>query len=1059
MLTVTCVGTLRALGTARPLSEYTQQAWQSDSGLPQNTVRAIVQTRDGFLWLGTEAGLVRFDGSEFQVFDTTNTPALQSDTINALQEDAAGALWVGTPGGLLREQYGALQQFNQAQGLPSPVILTLFRSSRHRLLVLTPAGAAVLAGNTFRSIPGTAGLGMTEGASFATETGDGHLWIAGSSRAVLLSPECTPQGPPVEVGGVGELQSIAPAPDRSAGDLLWAGGAGGLVSVSARHATLNASINSRLPSPEVRALLAAPEGLWIGTGRGLALLAHGTLSVEAQLEGQRVERLFRDRAGSLWVATGEGIARLAAGGRLDRQARRASIDGVLAITEDREGSMWFGTDAAGLRVLRREPFSSIPAGDGLSASPVRAVFEDHAGTVWLGTGGGGLDRVTGGQAEAFRGKLPSSVVLALAETQSTASGGTGQYTLWAGTPNGMVSIRGTRTHVYTTADGLADDFVRSLYADRDGSLWIGTRNGLTHWSGRALRSYSRLDGLDGDLIGAILRDRADRLWVGTLGGLNRMVGDEFASALPGAAVTSLLEGRTGALWVGTQAGGLSRLQGDKVTRFAGAGPGANGLPKTIFGMLEDTEGNLWLSSRTGVDRVSLAALDAWTGGALRVPVRHYDTADGMRINEAGGGGHPAAWRAHDGTLWFATLNGVVLVHPGAALQDTVPPPAAIEQVSVDDRTIAPAAYGASSPVKVPAGQGRLTIRYAGLSLLAPAKVRYRYQLQGFDRDWIEAGSRRTAYYTNVPPGKYRFLVLAANSDGVWSETPAAVDFTVQPFFYQTRWFYLALVLVLAGLVYAVYRWRVHTVERQYQAVLGERTRIAREIHDTLAQGYVAMSVQLELAERLLATSVEAAARQLRQTRTMVRESLAEARSSIWNLRAQTDAETLPSLLAAHVVQLNHRSAGSPVIRFGVHGVYRPLARNVEDEVRRITQEAVANAVAHAEARLVTVSLRYDPQLLELAVSDDGVGLPPDATGAAQRGHFGLQGMRERTARIGGVLQIDKAEDSLARPGTRVLLQLALRRVPGSGASTDLASQGSGALPSGERPEERTNRSE
>ena len=1008
---------LMALGTGKPLREYGQQGWQSDSGLPQNTVHALAQTRDGYLWIGTEGGLVRFDGMDFRVFDTENTPALHSNTVNGLAEDGAGALWISTPAGLVREQGGAFVAYGSAEGLPVDAALGLYQTHAGQLLVLTPGGAAVLSGGRFQLIRASQQLGLAEGESLVAESPTGQVWLAGPSGVMALGPHLEGTTMPHQVG-VGELHAIAATP----GGGIWAGGAAGLAMLAGDGQIQMA--RSDLPSRNVTALLATGGDVWVGTAKGLVRMTEGATRALPEFAGLRIERIFQDRAGTVWVATIDGLARIEQG-KVDLAPPRGMPGGALSVLEDREGSMWFGTETAGLHVLRDQPFSTLRVEDGLSARLVRAVLEDRAETMWVGTSGGGLDRVAGGVVSVFPAALPSRVILALAETGNAAQG----YELWVGTPEGLVQIHDGKPRVFTTADGLADDFVRSLYADRDGSLWVGTRNGLTHVKDGRFRSYSRLDGLASDLIGAMLRGRDGTLWVGTLGGLSRMAGDGFVDAGPGVragqgsvAVTALLEDASGTLWVGTQGSGLGRLRGGMLTSLAGRD---RRLPSTIYGMLEDAGGALWLSSRTGVDRVSVAGLEALADGAhAPLQVAHFDASDGMSLPEASGGGHPAAWRARDGRLWFATLDGVAVVDPGTAMRQGVAPLVSLEQVAVDEQ---PVALG-EKPVRVEPGHGRLTIRYAGLTFVPPQKVRYRYMLAGLDKQWINAGSRRTAYYTNVPPGHYRFRVMAANGDGMWSAAPAEVSFVVEPYAYQTWWFYTLAAVTLAALGYLVYRWRVHTVEAQYQAVLGERGRIAREIHDTLAQGYVAVAVQLELTERLLGASVEAAAEQLRQTKELVRASLAEARSSIWNLRAQTDAATLPSHLAAHVAAVARRSglAADLALKFAVHGAYQPLVRGVEEELLRIAQEAVANAVAHAQASLVRVSLNYDPHMLELVVSDDGSGLPQDAETATRRGHFGLQGMRERAERIGAVLAVEGRDAE--RRGTVVRLQLDLRRV-------------------------------
>jgi ligand-binding sensor domain-containing protein/signal transduction histidine kinase len=1015
-LLLTSSAYLPALGTAKPLREFGQQTWQSDSGLPQNTVRAITQTRDGYLWIGTEAGLVRFDGIDFAVYDTENTPALRSDVIGSLQEDAAGDLWIGTTNGLVSEHAGIFTAYGVKDGLPAPAVLALYRTQHAgRLLVLTPGGVAAFDQNRGRlvAIANTERLGLAEGASLVTEDAEGRVWIGGPGSLARVDPGAMRASMPIEISQAGEVRALAASPDGT----IWAGGASGLVIL--RDGRLRPVPLASLPAHDVTSLLPdGADGMWIGTSRGPAWsssLSQGATRILPEFAGMRVLGLYRDREGAVWVETTDGVARITAG-HVEMATRAPALTGLLAIFEDREGSMWFGTDTAGLHVLRDQPFSTLTTEDGLSANLVRAVFEDHSGTMWIGTSGGGLDRLTDGKVSQYTGALPSKVILALAETRSGP-----EYDLWVGTPEGLARLHAGGNRVVTTADGLADDFVRSLYADADGSLWIGTRNGLSHYRDGSFHSYSKLDGLPGDLVGTMLRSRNGRLWVGTLGGLCFLNGDYFVpvaahEGLPVGAVTALLEDQSGSLWVGINDHGLSRLRAGTATNFS-----AGNLPSTIYGMLEDRSGHLWLSSRKGVDRVSIAALEAYAAKGGSLAVAHYGSADGMRISEASGGGHPAAWRARDGGLWFATLDGAAVVYPSDGPRNPVPPLTAIEQVLIDEQPVAPTAQ--RGVIRVAPGRGRFSIRYAGLSFVSPQRTEYQYMLQGFDKNWVDARQRRTAFYTNVPPGSYRFLVRCANSDGVWSLEPAAQSFVVQPYFYQTAWFYSLLAIVSLGIGYLAYRWRVITVEAQYRAVIEERSRIAREIHDTLAQGYVAISVQLELAERLILSSSEAAMQQLQQTRVLVREGLAEARSSIWNLRAHSDAAELPSLLAAYAGALSRRNPAGAPIRFTVHGEYRPLARTVEREVERIAQQAMSNAVAHAQATSITATLRYDARTLEVRIVDNGVGMNTTQADPAKRGRFGLQGMRERAKRIGAMLEIDSSPGA----GVTVILRMNLER--------------------------------
>ena len=480
-------------------------------------------------------------------------------------------------------------------------------------------------------------------------------------------------------------------------------------------------------------------------------------------------------------------------------------------------------------------------------------------------------------------------------------------------------------------------------------------------------------------------------------------------------VTAIAQDAQGTLWLGTNGGGLNRLRGTPSQPAMQAFPwSSKGLPGTIYGILEDGGGHLWLSSQSGIFRVSLAALNAYSA-SHPIAVDAYGTADGMNIRECSGGSHPAAWKLADGSLWFATLDGVSFIDPAHAAENRVPPPVVIEKVLVDDQV-----RGLDQELTIQPGANRLEFQYAGLSFVAPQKVRYRYQLKGFDHGWIEAGSRRAAFYTNLPPGRYRFAVMAANNDGVWNTAGASLALRLLPHFYQTWWFYSALALAGLLLGYLVYRWRVLQVEAQWGAVLAERGRLAREIHDTLAQGFVGISVQLELVARLLATSREAALQQLDQARALVRASLAEARTSIWDLRSESaGAEDLPGRLRQ---SCNRIASGSPSkVYLQVKGTYRPVTRKTEEELLRIGQEAVANAVRHAEATRIDVQLIYEAARVSLQVADDGRGFEPSPERSGPEGHYGIKGMHERAEEIDAALVLESTPGG----GTRISVEAPL----------------------------------
>jgi ligand-binding sensor domain-containing protein/signal transduction histidine kinase len=1004
-----------ALDSSRTLRQCGEQAWQTSAGLPQNTVHAITQTKDGFLWIATEGGLARFDGTSFTVFDTQTTPQLRSDFLYNLMEDARGALWISTGDGLLRYADNRFREFRIADGLPSNIVWSTWQGHSGRFFALTSAGLAVLQGQHFTAISGTAGIVSDSGQQVLTEDAQGRLWLASARGLLSIGPgagAAQMEHPFTE--SIGEVLALA---TDSTGH-IWTGGRNGLAVFNSKSKSLTL-IQQGLPSHTITALLANADGsMWVGTTKGLALFRHG-VAVQAAatraLANARIARLYRDRADTLWITSDQGLARLV-GSHLEQSRQFLAGNSVLSIFEDREGSMWFGTDSGGLHVLRAQKFSTLTAEDGLSNDFVRAVLQDRAGDIWMGTNGGGLDRLRDNKITTLRtaNGLSSDIVLTLAATGDD---------LWAGTPDGLNRIRNGHIQVLTSADGLPDDFIRSLYADPDGSLWIGTRHGLAHLLRGNITLYTQANGLGSDVIGTVLRGRDGSLWIGTMGGLSRLRNGSITNyttrdGLSSNIITTLFVDAHGDLWIGASNGGLNEFVDGKFRQFPAA---VNALPETIYSILQDASGHLWLSSRKGIYRVSQQALTSYASGRSRsVPVISYGTADGMKISECSSGGYPAAWQMQNGSLWFATLKGIAFLNPGSAFENRVPPLVAIEQIEIDDHPIPTATAFTVAP-----GHSRITIHYAGLSFVAPQKVRFRYRLEGMDRNWIDAGGRRTAYYTNLAPGKYRFLVDAANNDGIWSSRPAEVSFRIQPRFYQTYWFYALILLALALLVYRGYRWRVHQVEKQYQAVLAERGRIAREIHDTLAQDFVGVSVQLELIARLLSTSIEAAREQLERTRELVRTSLAEARSSIWNLRSQgTTAETLPDRLT----RLAEAAAAASQIKakLHVHGTYRPFSRNNEDELVRIAQEAIHNTVRHAHASHVAIELHYDAKQLRMEIADDGRGFDELPQHFGPEGHFGIQGMRERAAKIGAQWNVESARGR----GTRISVTADAQRLQG-----------------------------
>jgi signal transduction histidine kinase/ligand-binding sensor domain-containing protein len=944
-----------ALDPATPLANYGRQSWGMENGLPQNTVQALLQTRNGFVWLGTEVGLVRFDGNGFAVFDHNSTPALPGNDVRCLLETKDGALWIGTSEGLARWKDGVVTAFTTANGLPGNGILELWEKPDGGIGLWTDSGLAKQTGERFEGMKNV------------------DAW----PHTALPSPG----EPPEQVQFEEDL-------------------------------------------PNNRLLMGSRNDLTIIQGtKPPGIVTH--LIVGRELPGSRIQIVLKDHEGSLWIGTNGGLARWVA----DNVQRLPVTDplataSVLALMEDREGNIWVGTETGGLHILRDQRFRTLGAREGLSSDATTAVVEDGAGTLWVGTSGGGLnalrqsaDRKNFVKSYTVSDGLLSDVILSLAAAPNGD--------LWVGTPDGLNRIRAGKIDSFTSADGLPDDFIRSLLADADGSLWIGTRRGLTHWTGLnagatfggRMETFTQANGLGSDLVGAMARDASDDLWVATLAGLSRLRAGKIAifttaNRLSSNVITALLPRADGTLLIGTQEHGWNLWDGQRFTAESSGGLNQS----TIHALLDDGIGHLWFATGNGIARCDCAG--AGMQGAGCSHWIEFGAADGLRSRETATNSHPSAWRSRDGHLWFATPKGLVEVDPAHFPVNAVPPPVALERFAVDDVAL----RATDSLLRVEAGHVHFQFDYAGLSFTAPQKVRYRYMLEGFDRGWTEAGARRSAYYTNIPPGRYTFRVQAANNDGLWNTEGASLAFELLPHFYQTLWFYALLLAAVAGVVVLLLRLRLRRAEGEFRAVLGERNRIAREIHDTLAQGYVGISVQLEvLSELLRHHKPEAAAKHLDLTRGYVREGLADARQSIWVLRSQDSGETTLPVRLRRIVEAeggHGLEAG-----FSLFGAYRPLPPETEREFLRVAQEAIHNVKKHAGARHLFVQLEYGQEEIALEVRDDGRGFAASEEMESAPGHYGLTGMRERAAAIGGRLEV-ASEPGV---GTTVRLRTAVPR--------------------------------
>jgi signal transduction histidine kinase/streptogramin lyase len=643
------------------------------------------------------------------------------------------------------------------------------------------------------------------------------------------------------------------------------------------------------------------------------------------------------------------------------------------VFEDREGQVGFATFGGGLGLLKDGRFTTFSRRDGLPLDRLFCVLRDRRGDLWVGTAGAGLARRRGG--------------------------------------------RFTR---YTTRDGLANDNVRALYEDREGNLWVGTSGGLSRYRDGRFTTYTTADGLPNDAVHAIHQDRRGALWLGTWGGgLSRFQNGIFTAfsrkdGVPNTFILSFYEDREGSLWIGTLGGGLVRLREGRFRVYTTK----EGLfEDLVYQVFEDGRENLWISCNKGVYRVSKRELDDLDRGLVRsVRSVAFGVADGMPSGECTSGSQPLGGKGRDGRLWIPTQNGVVVIDPERLETNQVPPPVVIEELLVDRRPVL-----VEGQPSLPPGGGDLEFHYTGLSFLVPGKVRFKYRLEGWSDEWVDAGPRRVAAYTNIPPGRYRFRVIAGNADGVWNETGASFDFRLRPHFYQTWWFYglAAMTVALAGL--GLHRLRVRQVEAEFAAVLAERTRMSRELHDTLAQGFAGIAIHLDAAAACLPKGAHELRGHLALARALVRESLAEARRAVLDLRPRALEH---ADLAAALSDMAGRLAAEATIQVEVTGAPRRLASAMETHLLRIAQEAVTNALRYAGAREIRVGLDFAGDHVSLRVQDDGCGFPVSPTAPSTSGHLGLVGIRERAARMGGRLTLQ----SRAGSGTEVVVEVPLPEI-------------------------------
>lgn len=759
---------LLGLDPTRAIREYNLETYTTEDGLPQSSVLAIVQTKDGYLWMGTYEGLARFDGIRFRIFDTANTPEMDSNRIKALLEDSKGNLWIATSGGLLCYRNGSFKNYTTKNGLSNNFVVCLCEDRRGRIWVGTTHGL-----NRFEN-------------GFFTSYSHKHGLTQNYISALVVDNEDN-----IRIGtSGGGLHRI----DASNGKII--------------HCTIE-GCNGNM---DIRTLYKDKQGrIWIGTaGKGMVVHEGEKFKLYTQkdgLSGNDVRAIFQDSNGTLWIGTnGQGLNTLKNGVFSFSDIDQGFFSSpIRAILEDREGSLWIGT-RDGLSQLKDGKFIIYNRRNGLPVDTVRTVFQDHIGNIWIGTVNGGLVRFKNNQFKIFGIKqgLKSEHIWAIAQSKDRS--------LWFGTYGGGLHRlkNGKIIEIYTTRKGLSNNIVRAVFVDPEDNVWVGTNGGgvdILKKDGnfRTIINYSTKNGLSNDFIYTISGDNLGNTWIGTYSGdLNRFNNGNFTvysikEGLTGHAIWSIYPDDEGEVWIGTDGGGLVRFKNNTFRRFTVK----DGLYSNLaFQVFEDKKENLWLNCNKGIYRVRKKDLEDFATGKIQtIPYLSFGKTEGIKSTECAGPAQPAGICTREGKLWFPTIRGAVVIDLENIKINKTIPPVIIEAIQADGQLIYSYPHRQKQRIILPAGKKRLEFKYTGLSFIIPQQMKFKYKLKGFEEEWMDGGNQRHVSYTNIAPGDYTFQVIASNNDDVWNNQGANFSFTLEPFFWQTWWFQFLLLIVFAFLSY------------------------------------------------------------------------------------------------------------------------------------------------------------------------------------------------------------------------------------------------------------------
>jgi signal transduction histidine kinase/ligand-binding sensor domain-containing protein len=935
----------RALDPNRLPSQYIRERWTTETRFPGGAVTGLAQTTDGYLWIGTDKGLIRFDGINFRAVSLTAIAIASNVSILQLLTDAGGKLWVRPQGAdLVRQKDANFESVRYGHGA-----ITALAKDNHDGVLVSDIGQG-----TFRYVAD-------------------HVQKLGPSSPPVISMASTADGK------------------------VWLGTLGdGLFFLEGGRAS---QVNAGLPNRKINCLLAiSSDELWAGTDTGLY---HGNgngfrrLELPSFLGSVQVLSLLRDRDSNIWAGTTRRLLRINAKGISFSEENELRGDaGINVMFEDREGSLWIG-GARGLGRIRDSAFVTYSSVSDRRFEHSGPVYADPEGRTWVAPAQGGLYVLQNGRVQPITSIPPDEVVYSISGRADV---------VWVGRQHGGLTRLQFRygaiaSQSYREANGLAQNSAYVVYESHDDTVWAGTLNGgVSKFKDGHFTTYTRTTGLASNTLLSILETRDGAMWFATPSGLSsfsklRWRTYTTVDGLPSPEVNCLFEDSYGTLWSGTSAG----LAFFAYNRFQVPHESPGVLREPIFGMAEDKRGRFWIATSNHVLRVPRDKL--LSDVVKAVDVREYDQADGLESTE-GVKRSQSVVSDSGGRIWFSLRSGLSVVDSSRITDNSVPALPHIEAIIADNNPVI-----LDGSIRIPPSPRRITFEYTGLSLAVPGRIRFRYLLEEFDNSWSQPVAAREAVYTNLGPGSYRFRLVASNSEGLWNGPETAITLNVAPAYYQTTWFRSCLSAVFVATLWGLYRLRLYQLAREYSAQTGERARIARDLHDTLLQSFQASLIQMQTTRNIFPRRPDEAIQTLDNAIGSAEQAIDEGRQTIQDLRAnpvtQTDLENLLTAAAQELAEADS-NAPHPVFGVTVEGVRQILSPALQDEVYRIGREVLRNAFRHAHARHIEAEIRYDKRTLRLRIRDDGKGIDKNILEeGARAGHWGLPGIRERAKRIGG----------------------------------------------------------